>query len=156
MKVKVPKKKKKVRLAVLVTLSILSKYVLCSYSQNQREQKPLIFVLVPMRDIGNPLCYFCHHCLPDAPDSLKCSCEIWLGEAHWRKPPTLARHHSNHLHEVLLRNTELINHHRPESSGKVKRRHHMSDHLPEAFSLASILAEQGGHHQEGLRVRMVC
>ena len=26
----------------------------------------------------------------------------------------------------------------------------MSDHLPESFSLASILAEQGLHHQEGL------
>ena len=29
----------------------------------------------------------------------------------------------------------------------------MSDHLPESFSLASILAEQGMHHQEGLWVR---
>ena len=37
-----------------------------------------------------------------------------------------------------------------KSSGKVKRRHHMSDNLPESFSLASILAEQGVHHQEGL------
>ena len=26
----------------------------------------------------------------------------------------------------------------------------MSDHLPESFSLASILVEQGVHHQEGL------
>ena len=26
----------------------------------------------------------------------------------------------------------------------------MSNHLPECFSLASILAEQGMHHQEGL------
>ena len=24
-----------------------------------------------------------------------------LGEAHWLKPPTLARHHSNHLHELF-------------------------------------------------------
>ena len=31
----------------------------------------------------------------------------------------------------------------------------MSDHLPESFSLASILAEQGKHHLEGLRVRMI-
>ena len=31
----------------------------------------------------------------------------------------------------------------------------MSDHLPESFSLASILAEQGVHHQEGLRVKMI-
>ena len=29
----------------------------------------------------------------------------------------------------------------------------MSDHLAESFSLASILAEQGVHHQEGLWVR---
>ena len=29
----------------------------------------------------------------------------------------------------------------------------MSDHLPESFSLASILAEQGMHHQAGLWVR---
>ena len=34
------------------------------------------------------------------------------------------------------------------------KRHHLSDHLPESFSLASILAEQGMHHQEGLWVRM--
>ena len=26
---------------------------------------------------------------------------ILLGEAHWLKPPTLARHHSNHLHELF-------------------------------------------------------
>ena len=26
----------------------------------------------------------------------------------------------------------------------------MSEHLPESFSLATILAEQGVHHQEGL------
>ena len=31
----------------------------------------------------------------------------------------------------------------------------MSDHLPESFSLASILAEECVHHQEGLWVRMV-
>ena len=42
-----------------------------------------------------------------------------------------------------------------KSSRKVKRRHHMSNHLPESFSLASILAEQGVHHQEGLWVRMI-
>ena len=39
-----------------------------------------------------------------------------LGEACRLKPPTLARHHSNHLHEVwgqevLVRNMELISHH---------------------------------------------
>ena len=26
---------------------------------------------------------------------------VLLGEAHWLKPPTLARHHSNHLHELF-------------------------------------------------------
>ena len=35
-----------------------------------------------------------------------------------------------------MRNTEPISHHQPEEFGKVKRRHHMSDHLPESFSLA--------------------
>ena len=38
----------------------------------------------------------------------------------------------------------------PGDSGKLKRRHHMSNHLPESSSLASILTEQGVHHQEGL------
>ena len=47
---------------------------------------------------------------------------LLLGEAHWLKPPTLARHQSNHLHElfwqeVLVRNMELINH-QPEELGK--------------------------------------
>ena len=26
---------------------------------------------------------------------------VLLGEAHWLKPPTLARHHRNHLHELF-------------------------------------------------------
>ena len=49
---------------------------------------------------------------------------LLLGEAHWLKPPTLARHHSNHLHElfydkeVLVRNTELISHHQLKEFGK--------------------------------------
>ena len=60
--------------------------------------------------------------------------------------PTLAGHHSNHLHELFHdgRSTNW------KSSGKVKRRHHMSDHFPESFLLASISTEQGMHHQEGL------
>ena len=41
--------------------------------------------------------------------------------------------------EVPVRNTELTSHHQP---GKVKRRHHVSDHLPESSLLASILTEQ--------------
>ena len=86
---------------------------------------------------------------------------ILLEEAHWLKPPTLARHHSNYLHgvvlpqEVLVRNMELISLHQPKSLVKVKMRHHMSNHVPESFSLASILAEQGVHHQEGVWVRMI-
>ena len=36
-----------------------------------------------------------------------------------------------------------------KSLGKVKRRHHMSDHLPESSSMAPILAEQCVSHQEG-------
>ena len=45
---------------------------------------------------------------------------------------------------------ELISLHQPEEFRKVKRRHYISNHLPESFFLASILAEQGMHHQEGL------
>ena len=50
-----------------------------------------------------------------------------LGEAHWLKPPTLSKHHSNHLHEffffflpqeVLVMNMELISHHQPEEFRK--------------------------------------
>ena len=44
---------------------------------------------------------------------------------------------------------------KPPPTGRVGERsgrHHMSDRLPES-SLASILAEQGVHHQEGLGVR---
>ena len=61
-----------------------------------------------------------------------------LGDAHWLKPPTLARHHSNHLHELFYETTT-----HQKSSGNVKRRHHMSNHLPESFTLPCILAEQG-------------
>ena len=51
------------------------------------------------------------------------SATLLLGEAHRLKPPTLARHHSNHLHElfydrVLVRNTELISHHQPKEFRK--------------------------------------
>jgi len=40
----------------------------------------------------------------------------------------------------------------PPPTGRVQERAkgHVSDHLPESFSLASILAEQGMPHQEGL------
>ena len=43
---------------------------------------------------------------------------------------------------------ELISLHQPEEFRKVKRRYYISNHLPESFSLASILAEQGMHYQE--------
>ena len=43
---------------------------------------------------------------------------------------------------------EPLSHHQPEEFRR-GRRYYMSDHLPELFSLASILAEQGMHHQEG-------
>ena len=83
-----------------------------------------------------------------------------LGEAHWRKPPTLARHHCNHVWVILwqavpAKNTELISHHQPEEFGKSQKETHASLHLPESFSLASILAEQCLSHQEGLWVRMI-
>ena len=47
-----------------------------------------------------------------------------LGEAQCLKPPTLARHPSNYLHELFddrqswVRNTELISHHQPEEFRK--------------------------------------
>ena len=47
------------------------------------------------------------------------------------KPPTLARHHSIHLHElfyrqeVLLRNMELISHHQLEKFGKGQKETHV-------------------------------
>ena len=37
------------------------------------------------------------------------------------KPSTLVRHHSNHLHEVLVSNTELISHHQPEEFMKSQK-----------------------------------
>ena len=43
---------------------------------------------------------------------------IVLGEAHWLKPPTLAGHHSKHLHEVMVRNMELISHHQMDEFWK--------------------------------------
>ena len=45
-----------------------------------------------------------------------------VGEAPWLKLLTLTRHHSYYLHvlrqEVLVRNTEVINHHQPEEFRK--------------------------------------
>ena len=69
--------------------------------------------------------------------------EILLGEAHWPKPPTLARHHSNHLHElfynkeVLVRNMELISHHQLKEFGKGQKET-LCVHPPPRILLASI------------------
>ena len=38
----------------------------------------------------------------------------------------------------------------PSPTGRVQERSKVSDHLPESCLLASILAERGMHHQEGL------
>ena len=43
---------------------------------------------------------------------------IVLGGVYWLKLPSLARHHSNYLHEVLVRNLELISHHKLEEFGE--------------------------------------
>ncbi|XP_070228490.1 mitochondria-eating protein isoform X7 [Bos mutus] len=74
------------------------------------------------------------------PALMENDCVIMKGEAVTRRG----------AFEVLVRNMELISHHQMEEFGKGQRRHHMSDHLPESSSLASILAEQGLHHQERL------
>ena len=66
-----------------------------------------------------------------------------LREARWLKPPTLARHHSIHLHEVLVRNMELMRHHPPEEFRKGHKETPHSDHLPESFSLASTRKDSG-------------
>ena len=50
---------------------------------------------------------------------------------------------------------ELISHHQPEEFRKDQKETPHVDHLPESSSLASILAEQSMHHQEGLWVRMI-
>ena len=69
-----------------------------------------------------------------------------LGEARWLKPPTLTRHHSNHLGELfydyllgLERNMEQATTNW-KTLRKVKRRYHVSYHLQESFSLASCLS----------------
>ena len=55
-----------------------------------------------------------------------------------------------------MRNTELTSYyHQPEEQGKAKRRCHVSYHVPEAFSLASVLAEKCMSHQEGPWVTMI-
>ena len=55
-----------------------------------------------------------------------------LGEACRLNPPTLARHQSNLLHEVLgqevlVRNTELISHHQLQELGKDQKE---TPHVP--------------------------
>ena len=50
---------------------------------------------------------------------------------------------------VLERNTELTGAANRKRAGEGKRRRHVSDHVPQAFSLASILAEPCVRHPEG-------
>ena len=80
---------------------------------------------------------------------------ILLGN-HWQEPPALARHHSNHLHELSQtggpgKDVELTS--QPENSGKDKRKEkaliHASYQLPEF-----ILSEWCVCQKEGPRVRM--
>ena len=77
-----------------------------------------------------------------------------LGEAHWNRlpwPGTIVTICMRCLkQEVLVRNTGTNKPPPTQSSGKVKKWHQVSQHLPESSSLASILAEQGVHHPEGL------
>ena len=66
----------------------------------------------------------------------------------WLKPPALARHHGNHLPELVYdrrswNRTELIRHPPPEECGKGQKETPRGRHLPESSSLASILGEQG-------------
>ena len=81
--------------------------------------------------------------------SARASTEEPLGEAHWQKPPTLARNHRNHL-----RNVEQISHHQSEELRKGQEGTPRVCHLPESSLLASILAERRVRHQEGPWVRM--
>ena len=86
---------------------------------------------------------------------------ILLGEAHWPKPATLTRHHSNHLCELFYNYLLGLEGKMEQATTnwktlrKVKRRYHVSYHLWESFSLASFLAEQCMRHQEGSWVRMI-
>ena len=47
---------------------------------------------------------------------------VLLGEAHWLKPPTLARHHSNHLHELFYAGDPCKEHgtNKPPPTGRVQ------------------------------------
>ena len=44
---------------------------------------------------------------------------------------------------------KLITHHQPEEFGEGQKETHVSDHLPESFTLASMLAEPCARHHEG-------
>ena len=83
------------------------------------------------------------------------SSQVWvLGEAHdWSRPPWPGAIVTICMSCFMTGDPET---NKPPATGRVGerlRRHHVSDHLPESFSLASILAEPGVHHQEGLWVR---
>ena len=49
---------------------------------------------------------------------------VVLGEAHLLKPPTLARHHSNHLHELFMTGDpdKEYGTNKPPPTGRVQQR----------------------------------
>ena len=77
----------------------------------------------------------------------------------WLKLPTLARHHSNHLHEfflwqeVLLRNMELISLYQPEEFGKDQKETPPVRPPPRILLSGIHLGWTRLHHQEGLWVK---
>ena len=86
---------------------------------------------------------------------------------HWPKLPTLARHHSNHLHELSYTEgpgkkfgTIITGYHQLEEFGKGQKERRDSSPfvLPTSqnpFWPESLLAECCTHHQERLCVRMI-
>ena len=74
-----------------------------------------------------------------------------LGEAHRLKPPTWPGTKVTICMSCFTTGGPGKEHGANKSPPtgrvqKVKRRHHMSEHRPESFSLASILAEEGVYH----------
>ena len=80
-----------------------------------------------------------------------------LGETCWLKHPPWPRAIVTICVSYFItgRPGEELRTNKSPPMGKVKRRSHVSNHLPESSSLASILAEQRVHHQEGPWVRMI-
>ena len=65
-----------------------------------------------------------------------------LGEAHWLKPPTLARHHSKHLHELFYEGGPGKGHgtNKPPPTGRVQKGQKETPHVspPPRILLTSI------------------